>query len=128
MEKLLLPEEDLEYLKANFPDYECRRENSKKGIIIHDYPLPKGYNPDKSSLMLIIPENYPTTKIDMFYFSPNIERQDRATIEALSDENHFNQNWQRWSRHYDWRPGIDNISTHISYIHNQLKSEAGTGQ
>ena len=126
MEKFLLPEEDLEYLKANFPDYKCEMENSKKGIIIPNYPLPKGYSPVKSNLMLMIPDNYPTAKIDMFYFLPNIARQDGAEISALNDENHFNQKWQRWSRHYDWRPGIDNIATHISYIHNQLKSEVST--
>ena len=123
MTSFSLPSEDREYLKANFPNWEQVSEDSKKGIVIRNYHLPKGYNLKKSDLMLLIPDNYPTTKIDMFYFSPDINRIDRTNIEALSPETHFQRNWQRWSRHYDWRVGIDNISTHITYIHNQLKFE-----
>ena len=118
----LLPDDDLEYLKAHFK-YTYKEENLKKGIIICHYKLPEGYEPDQSDLMLIIPDNYPVAKIDMFYFSPCISRKDGIAIEAINDENHFGQKWQRWSRHYDWRPGVDNIATHITYIYNQLKSE-----
>ena len=118
-----LPLEDREYLEANFPNWKPVSEDSKKGIVIYDYHLPKGYNLKKSDLMFLIPDNYPTTKIDMFYFYPDINRIDRANIEALSPETHFQRTWQRWSRHYNWRVGIDNISTHITYIHNQLKFE-----
>ncbi|MCZ0932108.1 MAG: hypothetical protein OXJ52_03030 [Oligoflexia bacterium] len=123
MTNFSLPPEDIEYLNVNYPNWKPQFEDSKNGIIICNYLLPKGYNPEKSDLMLLIPDNYPTAKIDMFYFSPDINRIDQANIEALSPETHFQRNWQRWSRHYDWRVGIDNISTHITYICNQLKSE-----
>ena len=121
------PDEDKEYLKANFPNWKLLSENSKKGIRIPDYQLPNGYVPNKSDLMVIIPSSYPTAKIDMFYFSADIKREDGKNIEALSKETHFGESWQRWSRHYDWRAGIDSIATHISYIHNQLKFEIDKG-
>ena len=123
MTNFSLPPEDIEYLNINYSNWKPLSEDFKKGIIICNYLLPKGYNPEKSDLMLLIPDNYPTAKIDMFYFSPDIARIDQANIEALNPETHFQRNWQRWSRHYDWRVGIDNISTHITYIHNQLKFE-----
>ena len=118
-----LPKEDIEYLKANLFKWKLYIEDSKKGIIISNYHLPNGYMPDKSDLMLIIPDNYPTAKIDMFYFSQIIERKDGVKINRLENESHFGKTWQRWSRHYDWRPGIDSLATHIPYIENELKTE-----
>ncbi|MDE0119051.1 MAG: hypothetical protein OXM55_03475 [Bdellovibrionales bacterium] len=127
MTNLLLPAEDIEYLSANFSNWQPLSENSKKGILIPDYQLPNGYIPKKSELMIIIPSDYPTAKIDMFYFCPDIKKKDGTDIAALNTETHFQRNWQRWSRHYDWRAGIDNIATHISYIYNQLKFEIDKG-
>lgn len=118
-----LPDDDREYLDANFPDWAPVIEENKWGIIIQNYPIPNGYTPDTTDLMIIIPQDYPMGAIDMFYFSPGIARKDGTAINALSDETHFNQTWQRWSRHYQWQPGVDNIAKHISYVRNQLKSE-----
>lgn len=124
MTDFALPDEDLEYLDAHFPgQWEKVSEGSKYGIIISDYQLPDLYTPDKSDLMLIIPADYPTGMLDMFYFSPAISRKDGRGINALTDENHFERQWQRWSRHYTWEPGNHSIVSHISYVYNQLKYE-----
>ena len=118
-----LPNEDTEYLKANFPKWKRLIEGSKRGLVILNYQLPKGYIPKKADLMIMIPDNYPSANIDMFYFSPDIRREDGTAIGALEDETHFGRNWQRWSRHYGWQAGVDSIVTHISYVYNQLKFE-----
>ena len=126
-ERFPLPAEDTEYLKANFPQsWEYLVEGSKKGILISQYLLPEGYSPQKADLMIMIPDNYPAANIDMFYFFPDVSRKDGTAIEALNGEIHFEKNWQRWSRHYKWRAGTDNIATHVSYIQNQLKAEFAT--
>ncbi len=122
-----LPNEDAEYLKVNFPKWKRLIEGPKRGLVISDYRLPKGYMPKESDLMIMIPDNYPTANIDMFYFSPDVKREDGTAIGSLNNEAHFGRNWQRWSRHYDWRVGIDNIVTHISYVYNQLKFEIDKG-
>ena len=122
-----LPKEDIEYLKVNLFDWKPCAEGSKKGIVISNYQLPNGYIPDKSDLMIIIPDNYPTAKIDMFYFSQNIVRKDGVKINRLENESHFGKPWQRWSRHYDWRPGVDGLATHIPYIGNELRTELNRG-
>ncbi|MCZ0933409.1 MAG: multiubiquitin domain-containing protein [Oligoflexia bacterium] len=119
----LFPNEDTEYLKVNFPKWKRLIEESKKGLVILNYRLPEGYIPKKADLMVMIPDNYPTANIDMFYFSPDIKRKDGVAIGALNNETHFGRNWQRWSRHYNWRAGVDNIVTHISYVYNQLEFE-----
>lgn len=122
----LLPDEDEEFLTAHFPSRWCKREEEGEiGIIISDYPLPADlYTADKSDLMLIIPADYPTSGLDMFYFSPELSRKDGRTINAIAKEIHFEREWQRWSRHYEWEPGTDSIVSHISYVSNQLKHDS----
>lgn len=125
---MVLPDEDTDFLNAQYNSrWEELSEGNTRGLLIRDYPLPEGYTPKNSNLMLLVPDNYPGAMIDMFYFDPPVQREDGAEIEALSYECHFGQHWQRWSRHYDWRPGIDNMSTHITYVSNQLRSEIKDG-
>ena len=122
----LLSPEDIEFLNGGNFDWEPLVENSKKGLVIRKYTLPKGYAPKETDLMLLIPPDYPTIPIDMFYFSPDVHRTDGGGINALAPEVHFGIGWQRWSRHYPpnkWRPGIDNVATHVTYVGNILKSE-----
>lgn len=121
---MILPEEDTDFLNSDYNDqWEELSEAGKRGLLIKDYPLPEGYTPGKTNLMLLIPDSYPAGMIDMFYFNPPVERQDGVGIGALANETHFGQQWQRWSRHYEWRPGIDNVATHITHVSNELKSE-----
>ncbi len=121
-----LPDEDMEFLRGNYNDaWKQVGEAGKRGLVISNYPLPCGYAPDKAELMLLIPSDYPAAGIDMFYFFPDVMRADGAPIGALSAEVHFGKHWQRWSRHYNWRPSEDSIATHIAYVGNQLKFELG---
>ena len=123
-----LPEEDLEFLNADFQGrWEWVKEGDKSGLIIRNYNLPPGYSPEVVALMLLIPAEYPTSGLDMFYFSPEVSRADGLPIGALSSETHFGVAWQRWSRHYAWRPGEDSIATHITTMRNVLKDELGGG-
>ena len=122
-EKYPLPQEDTEFLNENGHTWNQEIEGDKRGLIISNYKLPSGYAPREVTMMLLIPSDYPTAKVDMFYFSPGASREDGVTIGALSEEEHFGRRWQRWSRHYDWHPGEHNLAYHITYVGNQLKSE-----
>ncbi|MDA7955892.1 MAG: hypothetical protein MPK34_01450 [Gammaproteobacteria bacterium] len=119
-----LTAEDKEFLDANYNWGLCEDDTTgMRGVVIHDYCLPAGYTPQKTELMLLIPANYPMGNIDMFYFAPRIARADNIGINALADEIHFGIQWQRWSRHYPWEPGVDSIVTHVGFVANQLKLE-----
>ena len=124
-----LPPEDIDYLNSQYHDkWYKQQESGKFGVVIEEYCLPDGYEPYHARLMLLIPSGYPASGIDMFYFDPGVCRQDGVSINALGPEEHFGRHWQRWSRHYQWRPGIDNLSTHITFIGNQLNSELPKGR
>ncbi len=116
----ILRPEDIEYLNANFA---CRWEEPSAGemrVVVKDYELPDGYNVPTADLMVMIPSDYPAGLLDMFYFGTELVRQDGRAIQGLSPETHFGRQWQRWSRHYAWQPGIDSLVSHIEYVKNEL--------
>ena len=124
-EEYELPPEDVQYLNANYPGRwkKVTEGNGKFGLIIHDFPIPKGYIIHESILLVLIPSGYPGTMLDMFYFDPPLEKSDHSDIGTLVSERHFDKTWQRWSRHYEWNPGEDSIFSHIEYVKNQLEYE-----
>lgn len=120
-----LSDEETEYLEANYSDYRLQpSDGAKSGVIIPDFALPVGYTAEKSDLLIVIPQGYPGTQLDMFYFDPPLAKQNGNGIGALASESHFERNWQRWSRHYTWEPGVHNLVYHIEYVKNELKTEA----
>jgi Prokaryotic E2 family E/Multiubiquitin len=121
-----LPAEDAEFLDNKSLAWEALVENNLHWLVISDYPLPEGYNVQKVQLALQIPPAYPAAQIDMVYFSPHLSRLDGKLIRALSQQQIDSKNFQRWSRHRnpgEWRPGLDNISTHLLLVDNWLEKE-----
>ena len=121
----LLPD-DVEYLDAHYLDQwrKINEGNGKFGLLIEKFPIPKGLAPTVSDLMLLVPVGYPASPLDMFYFDPPITRTNRGNISALAIEQHFGREWQRWSRHYPWVPGQDNMVGHIQYVSEELQRES----
>lgn len=119
-----LSEDDASFLNNTFPDrWKTIVSGVERGIAISPYHLPKGYNLLKVNMMILIPQNYPVAKLDMFYLSPEIAKTNDESIAALNNETHFDRAWQRWSRHYSWQAGIHNIATHLQVVKNSLEEE-----
>ena len=121
-----LLDEDTEYLDQAFgSDWRLVEEgNAKFGLVIQNYPLPTGFNLSHTKLMVLIPSGYPGSHLDMFYFNPPIQTTNCRSIPALATEQHFSETWQRWSRHYEWQPGIDTVVSHLEFVRNQLIHES----
>ncbi len=120
-----LPEEDIQYL--NQTDY-CWETLNSGGywLIINKYPLPIGYQIETADIALCIPPNYPATEIDMVYFYPDLRKLSGSTIRATAAQNIDGKLFQRWSRHRkagEWRPGVDDISTHLVLVDQWLLNE-----
>ena len=118
-----LNSEDKKFLNVKFNNWGVLEANSERGVIIDNYLLPKGYNVEEVTLMVLIPPNYPPSALDMFYVTPNIQRLDGKEIQALCIENHLGREWQRWSRHYTWNPLNHSLATHLLTIEVCLKKE-----
>ncbi|MEP7372348.1 MAG: E2/UBC family protein [Chitinophagaceae bacterium] len=121
-----LPEEDIDFLKSVGFRWEALAEISYMWLLIHDYPLPDGYTVKNCTLALMIPPNYPATEIDMAYFYPQLIKSSGKTIGATTNQPIGGKVFQRWSRHRlpnEWKPGVDNVATHLTLVDNWLKND-----
>ena len=126
-----LPAEDAEWLEACGMCYELVNDGAVPRVVLHDFPVPAGYNADAVSVNVRIETGYPDAQIDMAYFFPALVRLDGKPIGALCQDHFDGKVWQRWSRHRTgtnpWRPGIDNLATHFALVENWLQREIAKG-
>ncbi len=122
-----LPQADTEHLDASGLNWETLQEQGAQWLIIHERPLPLGYNVQFADTALMLSPGYPDAAIDMVYFLPILQRLDGGAIGALSTHPLDGKQWQRWSRHRTpenpWRPGEDDIAAHLILVDYWLKRE-----
>ena len=122
-----LPEQDIIFLEGLELPWETINDRNMQWVIIHDYPVPSGYNVNNVSAAIKIETGYPRTPLDMAYFHPSLQRLDHKTIKATTSQVIDGKQFQRWSRHRTsqnpWREGIDDLSTHVSLINFWFEQE-----
>lgn len=122
-----LPPDDEAGLAARGLPFEAVKENNVNLLILPKYPIPVGYNVSEAVALLRIPPSYPDEQIDMVYFSPGLSLTSGKQIRQLSMCQHDGRQFQQWSRHRTgvnpWRPGLDNICTHLLQVDNWLERE-----
>jgi hypothetical protein len=122
-----LSQVDAEFLDSHYTFWETVVEDKSHWVLIDGFEVPAGYDHTVVSIALLIETAYPDVQIDMAYFLPALARTDGKNIGALSSTSIDQRTWQRWSRHRvgddAWRPGIDNIETHLRYVTSFLETE-----
>jgi len=123
-----LPAEDVEFLDGLGLPWEAIRDGASLAVVIYDYSLPGGLTPNILDLMIRVPPHYPAAALDMFWLCPAVTRTDNQPIQAVTVEKFDGKTWQRWSRHrlgpQAWRPGIDNLATHLRFVEISLRRDA----
>ena len=129
--QFLLPEADVDYLNACGLRWETIIEGKWRWLLLHESPIPDGYNVKSATVAVSISAGYPDAQLDMVYFYPPLARQDGCGIGALSSKAIDGRNFQRWSRHRTganpWRPGEDDLSAHLSLVQHWLEREFKKG-
>lgn len=122
-----LPQEDREFLDIRGFKWETIQNGVEQWLVLHDFPIPAGYNVEKATAAVLIVAGYPDSPLDMIYFDPHLARLDNRSISNLSPRMIDGKNFQQWSRHRTgenpWRPGDDCISTHLSLATHYLENE-----
>jgi len=122
-----MPEEDEECLAACGRPWEAITEGPAKWLIFPDYPIPQGYNHQSVTAAVRVPPSYPDDQIDMIYFHPPLALTTGKPIRQLSTVQLDGKTFQQWSRHRTgvnpWRPGLDNVCTHLLQANNWLERE-----
>lgn len=124
-----LSEADRCFLEASGWMWETITDAAARWVVVHHHAVPNGYNHERVALASLLPSGYPDAAIDMFYVKPALARRDGKPINALSSHTICGEPWQRWSRHRTprnpWRPGEDDLSTHILLVQALLEREIG---
>lgn len=118
-----LPEADEEFLDANCPGWETILDGATPWLILNNFSVPEGYNHRNVQAAIEIPSGHPNAPLNMVYFLPGISRTNGRQIPNLAPQTIQGQSWQRWSRHYPWRTGVDDLVTHIERIKSWLVDE-----
>jgi hypothetical protein len=129
--QFLLPSEEREHLDARGLPWETIMDGGQMWLLVHDFPIPSGYNVTQASLALLLVPQYEAAGIDMVYFYPSLQRLDGVGINNLSLQIIEGKEFQRWSRHRSgeapWREGVDGIHTHLSLVEEWLLREFKRG-
>lgn len=122
-----LPEEDIEFLEGLGLSWDTVLDGSGSYVLVHEVPVPEGYNHSTVTAAIRIESGYPQTQLDMVYLYPALTRLDGQPIGALCDQPIDGKTFQRWSRHRTaenpWRPGIDNLATHMGLVSYWFEQE-----
>jgi hypothetical protein len=123
-----LPSFDTQYLGTTGLEWETLVEGAGRWLLIHNRPVPSGYNVERVTVALQIVPSYPEAQIDMAYFFPHLSRKDGQAIGASAVKQDLDgKSFQRWSRHRTaeapWRPGEDDVSSHLVLVDDWLARE-----
>ena len=118
----LLPELDREFLRNKSYDYEVIPWQGGLHLVIRQYPFPATYRPAISNLLIQLPAGYPNAALDMFWTAPHVQLTTggwpvRGEHRAVQ---HDGKEWQRWSRHIQWRAGIDDLRSFLTAIRREI--------
>jgi hypothetical protein len=119
--------DDVACLDSTGLEWEARLIGGERWIFLRRFPLPTGLLPCESDMGLRLSANYPMTQIDMAYFNPMLSHADGRTIPNLAMTPVGNASWQQWSRHRpegSWRPGVDDLESHLAFVRHFLAAAA----
>lgn len=121
---------DESFLNRVYCAWEAVRDGANQWLLIHNYPVPAGYNRARVTLALQVPANYPAAQIDMFFVNEPLALLNG--VELAATQHHeliLGKNFQRWSRHRagatQWKPMTDNVITHLALVDDCLAREVG---
>jgi len=121
-----LVEQHLEEVQQYFPLARIEDTPQCSYLVVPDYPVPKHWDHNSTTLMIMVPHGYPLAALDMFWVSPHLHLGGGREAEATNCvEQHLGESWQRFSWHYApphcWRPGQSTLLTHLRFANARLQ-------
>ena len=117
-----LLESDKQYLEEKGLEYQICENSGGLLVVLKGYKLSDLYTPRTVDLLVKIPPLYPNNGLDMFWGYPHVflVNGNQYPTCANAFEDLLGQKWQRFSRHYQWRPGTDCLASHLMTVQKAL--------
>lgn len=121
----LLPQDE-EFLNDREFKYSVQEMPNETILIIKDYRIADMYDIEKTNVLIKIPHGYPMANLDMFWTFPHIKVKGTNIYPPCAEvfETHLEQSWQRFSRHYLWKPSY-NLAKHLNVVKEVLVNGRG---
>lgn len=105
--------------------YDVVSEGNMIAVVVRGYPVPPGYSPTTTDMLLLLPTGFPDAAPDMFWTSDRLVVNGIAPPATDVVENRVGRSWYRWSRHLNghWRPGIDDLRSYLQFVETSLRHE-----
>lgn len=118
------------YLDSIGLKWETVLDQQRRWLLLHNYPVPEGYAPRRTTLALEIPPMYPSAQIDMFYTHPPLMLTSGRAIPATQVRAPiFGIEYHGWSRHRSggsqWNPASDNVASQMALVEAAIAKELG---
>ena len=88
-------------------------------LVLPEYQLPRGYEPDRVQLLVKLPPTFPDAAPDMFWVRPSVRAPNGGLPRATSAEHALGVEWQRFSWHLSpgaWKPGISTLRDYLRCV------------
>lgn len=88
-------------------------------VVISDYVLPPGFDPDRVQLLVKLPPTFPDAAPDMFWTWPAVKAPSGGLPRNTSIERLLGKDWQRYSWHLApgaWKPGVSSLRDYLRCI------------
>jgi hypothetical protein len=127
----VLRDEDKKHLEERGYQFSTYDEGDLTLLVIEGYQLPDGYTPPATDLLIQIPRDYPDANLDMWWVFPEVaftsgaipaNTETRQTFAGYSPDPA--RQWQRFSRHPNWRLGVDDLRTFLVSLRSTMENEA----
>lgn len=127
-----LPSRDEAFLDGEGYLWETHAAGEQRWLLIRGFSLPSGFTANKADMAILMPQGYPEAPLDMALFNPPLARSDGKAIPGTGQVQLAGQPWQQWSRHRPqgeapWRPGVDDVALHLTFVRQWLQAEPGRG-
>lgn len=93
-------------------------------LVVDDYPIPEGYAPNTTRLLVKLPPLFPDAAPDMFWLNPHVRTSSGAMPQGASVEAVLDGQWQRFSWHLQpgaWLPGISTLRDFMRCVRARLE-------
>ena len=124
-----LPQGDINTLEASGLAWESVVEPTGQWVLIQQRPLPAGFNIARTDVGLAIPPSYPDAQIDSVLFRDCPCPVNGAHLSKVTHYRLDGCSWHHFCRHRSklnpWRPGLDDIASHLALVDYWLLKATG---
>ena len=92
-------------------------------LVISDYVLPAGFEPNRVQLLVKLPPGFPDAAPDMFWALPAVKTPTGSLPRATCIERLLGKDWQRFSWHLSpgaWKPGVSGLRDFLRCVNGRF--------